>query len=164
MTIISIKKTFHYIYGYDIPLEKVYSELDSNNETGLDQDEVERRYTVFGKNEIPKIKGSFWQVYLAPLFDTLITVYLIMTTILIFLSLYLIIVAKDFSNVTQAAQWLVIVAINFVIAIVQQNRAQKKMDALQKLSTASVKVIRNRESKEVEVTDIVPGDIIELIL
>ena len=159
---ISIRKAFHPIYGYDIPLEKVFTELQSNPDTGLSQKEVDRRFTTYGKNEIPKIKGTIWQVYLAPLFDTLITVYLIMTAILLFLSMYLIIVAHDFSNVTQAVQWLVVVGVNFIIAIVQQNRAQKKMDALQKLSTASVKVIRDGKTKEVEVTDIVPGDIIDL--
>ena len=85
-----------------------------------------------------------------------------MTAILLFLSMYLIFVAKDFSSVLQAAQWLVIVGINFIIAIIQQNRAQKKMDALQKLSTASVKVVRGGKAKEVDVTDIVPGDLIDL--
>ena len=141
MISISAKKSFRHIYGHDIPLDSVFTELKSN-ENGISQQEADLRVKdVYGKNEIPKIKGSIWQVYFAPLFDTLITVYLIMTAILLFLSLYLIIVAQDFSNVTQAAQWLVVVGINFIIAIVQQNRAQKKMDALQKLATASVKVI-----------------------
>ena len=144
-----------------MPLENVFTDLQSS-EKGLSSQEVEKRFEIFGKNEIPKIKGSIWQVYFAPLFDTLITVYLIMTAILLFFSLYLIVFAHDYSNVTQAAQWLVVVAINFIIAIVQQNRAQKKMDALQKLATASVKVVRDGVSKEVEVTNIVPGDIIEL--
>ena len=90
MIVISTQKQFHNTYGWDIPLEKVFSELKSS-EKGLSQNEVDRRYETFGKNEIPKIKGSIWQVYFAPLFDTLITVYLIMTGILLFLSLYLII-------------------------------------------------------------------------
>ena len=162
MNKISSKKIFNNINGYDSPLEKVFTELQSNPNTGLSQFEVDQRFGIFGKNEIPKIKGSIWQVYFAPLFDTLITVYLIMTAILLFLSVYLIVIAHDFSNVTQAAQWLAIVTINFVIAIIQQNRAQKKMDALQKLATGSVKVIRDGKVKEVEVTEIVPGDIIEL--
>ena len=150
-----------HIYGYDIPLDQVFSELQSSD-NGLSQEDVTKKLQSIGKNEIPKIKGSIWQVYFAPLFDTLITVYLIMTAVLLFLSMYLIIVAKDFSNVTQAAQWLVVVAINFIIAIVQQNKAQKKMDALQKLSTASVKVVREGKELEIDVTEIVPGDIIEL--
>ncbi|MHA2364357.1 MAG: cation-translocating P-type ATPase [Candidatus Hodarchaeales archaeon] len=148
--------------AHDKPLNEVIEKLDSDISTGLSSDTLPDKKAKYGLNWIPPVKGSFWQVYLAPLFDVLITVYLIMTAILLIITGYLIFAINDYKNVTQAAQWLAIVLVNFGIAIVQQRRAQKKMDALQKLSVGRARIIRDGQVQESDVTELVPGDIIEL--
>ncbi|MFX0117181.1 MAG: cation-translocating P-type ATPase, partial [Candidatus Hodarchaeota archaeon] len=142
--------------GYDKSLETLIEELQTNPTRGLEQEKAGMRLLECGPNIIPVVKGSFWQVYLAPLFDWMITTYLIMTGILVILSLW------DENVQLQAAQWLLIVAVNFAIAIIQQARAQKKMDALQKLSAPSSRVIRDGETQEIPAEQLVPGDIINL--
>ncbi|MFW9914829.1 MAG: cation-translocating P-type ATPase [Candidatus Thorarchaeota archaeon] len=142
--------------GYDKPLKNLLDDLKTDSTRGLKEEEAGMRLLGTGPNIIPVVKGSFWQVYLAPLFDWLISTYLVMTGALLVLSLW------DPSVFSQASFWLVIVGINFAIAIVQQARAQKKMDALQKLSAPTSKVIRDGETQEVPAEQLVPGDIINL--
>ncbi len=144
------------IEGHEIELPKLLMKLSTSPKTGLSDSEVERRKEIYGLNVIPKVKRSLWQVYIAPLLEVLIVMYLIMTGVLVFLSFW------DETVRGQAVQWLFFVALNFAIAIVQQYRAQKKIDALQKLTAPSSRVIRNGKTIEIPSDEIVPGDIIEL--
>ncbi|MFX0204871.1 MAG: cation-translocating P-type ATPase [Candidatus Hodarchaeota archaeon] len=143
------------LQGHAIQLSQLFDAL-STSDKGLSSAEVESRLAKYGLNEIPKVKGSIWQVYLAPLFNWLITTYLVMTGILIILA----ITYPDAWS--QVIMWLGIVAINFAIAIVQQSRAQKKLDALHKLAPAMTKTIRDYKVTEIPTEMLVPGDIIEL--
>ncbi|MFV2014509.1 MAG: HAD-IC family P-type ATPase, partial [Candidatus Heimdallarchaeota archaeon] len=65
---------------------------------------------------------------------------------------------------SKVAFWLVIIAFNMMLAIFQQFRAQKKIEALQKLSPPLATVIRDGKKKEIEARQLVPGDIVDLSL
>ncbi|MHA1990508.1 MAG: cation-translocating P-type ATPase [Candidatus Hodarchaeales archaeon] len=144
------------IPGFDIPASKLYVELSTDIKKGLTDQEVSKRLEATGLNVIPKVKPSLIQIYIAPLLEVMIVVYLIMAGLLVILTIW------DPSTLLQAAQWVGVVALNFTIAIVQQARAQKKMDALQKLSAATSRVVRNGKVIEVETETLVPGDLIQL--
>ena len=144
------------IPGFDIPLEDLYTRLNTDPKTGLSEHEVEQHLSTYGPNNIPKVKPSLIQVYIAPLLEVMIVVYLIMAAFLVILTIW------DSSTLLQASQWVAIVALNFIIAIVQQARAQKKMDALQKLSAATTTVVREGKTSEIDTSSLVPGDIIQL--
>ncbi|MFX0184241.1 MAG: cation-translocating P-type ATPase, partial [Candidatus Hodarchaeota archaeon] len=163
MATIDVEKELPAINGHSIKLESLISDLDTNTETGLTQEEADKRLEKYGLNIIPKPKQSFWQVYLAPLLNTLIVIYLLMTGFITVLALfYLFLNPGDFQIWITAAQWLVIVGVNFAIAIVQQARAQKKIDALQKLAAPEARVIRDGKELEIDTEEVVPGDIIKL--
>ncbi|WP_455143131.1 cation-translocating P-type ATPase [Candidatus Hodarchaeum mangrovi] len=163
MTDIEIKKDVPRIIGHSMDLNLLITELKTNQTNGLTSQEAESRLKTYGLNQIPKPEQSFWKVYLAPLLNTLIVVYLIMTGLITFLALiYLILNPGDFQIWLTAAQWLIIVGVNFAIAIVQQARAQKKIEALQKLSAPSARVIRDSKEVEIQTEDVVPGDIIKI--
>jgi len=142
--------------GYDLDIDTIISILETDPKNGLTHEEVTRRLQEYGENTIPVVKGSFWQVYLAPLFNYLISVYLIMAGVLFILAI------REPSIWPQVILWLSIVGANFVIAIVQQSRAQKKLDALKKLTEPTSRVIRQGIPEEIPVEHLVPGDIIEL--
>ncbi|MFW9853636.1 MAG: cation-translocating P-type ATPase [Candidatus Thorarchaeota archaeon] len=151
------------IKGHSIELDELISRLNTDKDTGLTNDEAARRLEEYGVNEIPKPQQSFWQVYLAPLLNTLIVVYLAMTTVICLLALiYLFINPNDTSIWWTALQWLIIVAINFGIAIVQQARAQKKIEALQKLAAPEARVIREDKESEIDTIYLVPGDVVKI--
>ncbi len=139
-----------------IELPQLLEQLATDPFTGLSKNEAEKRLEEYGPNEIPEVKGNIWQIYLAPLFNWLINTYLVMTAILLILSIW------NIKIRTQAIQWLIFVLVNMVIAIVQQVRATKKIEALRQLAPAMTKVIREGQTIEVETKSLVPGDIVRL--
>ncbi|MFX1254878.1 MAG: cation-translocating P-type ATPase [Promethearchaeota archaeon] len=143
-------------------LEDLLRKLQTNYTMGLSKKESEERLERYGENTIPRPKGNFWEVYLLPLMNIMITIYLVMTGVLILLAFLYTQYTDDLSIWIQALQWLVIVLINFAIAIFQQSRAQKKIDALHKLSETASRVIRENEVIVVPTEYIVPGDILSL--
>ncbi len=142
-----------------MPLEEVFEILRADPENGLPDDEVRLRIQEFGQNAIPKIRGPFWQVYIAPIMNWLITIYIISSVGLIIIAQLL---PPGENEMGQALVWLGIVAINALVAIFQQYRAQKKLEALEKLSAGEARVIRQGSEKSVPPFEIVPGDIIKL--
>jgi Ca2+-transporting ATPase len=163
MTTIDAEKRIPAINGHSIEFKTLISDLETNIKKGLSQEEADKRLEKYGLNIIPKPKQSLWQVYLAPLLNTLIVVYLIMTGFITILALfYLFLNPGDFQIWFTAAQWLVIVGVNFAIAIIQQARAQKKIDALQKLAAPEARVLRDGKELEISTEEVVPGDIIKL--
>ncbi len=163
MATIDVDKKPAAISGHSIELDKLVSQLDTNLEKGLSQEEAAKRLEKYGINIIPKPKQSFWQVYLAPLLNTLIVIYLIMTSFILLLALvYLFINPEDTSIWFTALQWIIIVGVNFCIAIIQQARAQKKIEALHKMAAPAARVFRDGKELELLTEDVVPGDIIRV--
>ena len=57
---------------------------------------------------------------------------------------------------------MIVVIVNAIIGLVQENKAEKSLEALQKLSAHESKVIRNGEIGIVPARELVPGDIVIL--
>ncbi|MFW9806634.1 MAG: cation-translocating P-type ATPase, partial [Candidatus Thorarchaeota archaeon] len=142
-----------------MPLEDIYEILQVDPKQGLPQDEVSSRLHQFGENAIPKAKGSFLQVYIAPIMNWLITIYILSSFGLLIIATFL---PPEENAIGQALLWLAIVAVNAFVAIFQQYRAQKKLEALEKLSAGETRVIRQGSEKSIPPFEIVPGDIIKL--
>ncbi len=142
-----------------MPLKEVFENLKVDPGKGLPDEEVRVRIQHYGQNAIPKIRGPFWQVYIAPIMNWLFTIYIIS-------SLGLIVIAQLLppgqNEMGQALVWLGIVAVNALVAIFQQYRAQKKLEALEKLSAGEARVIRGGTEDSIPPFEIVPGDIIKL--
>jgi len=136
---------------HSLPLKKVIGILGADTEGGLSKEEAEARLARYGPNELPKIRGPFWRVYLAPIFNGLITIYLVSATALLLLG-----------EQAHSLIWFVIIGFNALLAIVQQYRAQKKLEALQALAADTAVVIRGGEKREIDTTLIVPGDLLTL--
>jgi Ca2+-transporting ATPase len=148
----------HRLY-HSLPLPAVLEELDVDPAKGLSKGAAKSRKEEFGPNEIPKIRGSFWKVYLAPILNWLINIYIISSVALIFLAYMF---PSTDNQIGQAMVWLGIVIVNALVAIFQQYRAQKKLEALEKLSLGEARVLRDGSEMNITPTEIVPGDIIIL--
>ena len=57
---------------------------------------------------------------------------------------------------------LIVVILNAIIGVIQENKAEKSLEALKKLSNHVAKVIRNGKIEIVESRQLVPGDIVVL--
>ncbi len=133
------------------PLIHLLRRLETSPARGLSYDEVNVRQGRDGPNEIPPPKRSFWELYIRPIFNWLIIMYLINGAVLVALG------SPADTYITFS-----LISINALLAIVQQLRAQKKMEALQRLAAFTTTVIRNEEKQVVPVRDLVQGDIVEL--
>ena len=142
--------------GHEVPLPELVKLLKTSLERGLTTEEARQRLQVYGPNAIPKVKRNWFRVYIAPLLEWLITMYIIMTIVLLVLSIW------SREVLSQAIQWSVFVIANFAIAILQQYRAQKKIEALHRLAAPTSTVIRDGAVDEIDAMELVPGDIIEL--
>ena len=110
---------------------------------GLSQEEAERRLAVFGLNVIPKAHQNLFRIYIAPLLNWLVNIYLVITLILAFFAFFV-------PNIWgQVAFWFAFIIVNAVVAIVQQAKAQKEFEALQRMAPGKSKVVRDGAVKEI---------------
>lgn len=145
-------------HGHELPLNEIYIKLKTDATKGLTESEVEHRLKQFGPNVVETKRPSLWQIYLAPLFDTLIVIYLIMTLFLVILAIW------NSQILSQVLFWFGIIFFNMILAVFQQFRAQKKLEALNKLSPLETKIYRDGLYSKIPSSEIVPGDIISLTL
>lgn len=144
---------------HSIPLEDVYSNVGVDPSEGLTDAQAKERLREYGPNAIQKVKGPFWQVYIAPILNWLITIYVVSAVALILIAYFF---PSSYSQFGTAVMWIGVVAVNALVAIFQQFRAQKKLEALEKLSAGEARVIRNGKETNVSPLDLVPGDIVKL--
>jgi Ca2+-transporting ATPase len=143
---------------YSEELNKIYEQLSTDPKNGLKEEEAEKRLKQYGINEIPKVSQGFIKIYLAPLFNWLIVIYIIAALILFIAGLFF----PVGRNIQTLVITLGIVAFNCLIAIFQQYRATKKLKALRELAQPTTTVIRNGEKKEISTKSVVIGDILVL--
>ncbi len=144
--------------GYNKTADEIENLLQTDYRTGISSQEAETRRELYGQNVVYSKKPSIIEVYIAPLLDTLIVIYLIMTALLFLFSL----AVPETRG--QVWFWLTFIAFNMVLAIFQQYRAQKKVEALKNLSPPKAKVIRDGLNVEILAENLVVGDVIELAL
>jgi len=144
---------------HSLPLEEILASLKVDEKKGLSTDEVNIRLEEYGPNSIPRYKGSFMQVYIAPILNWLITIYIISSFALIAIAYFF---PSANNTMGGASLWLAIVAVNAFVAMIQQYRAEKKLEALEKLSAGEARVIRDGKEASISPLELVPGDIVKL--
>jgi Ca2+-transporting ATPase len=142
---------------YTQDLSQIYEKFETNSTVGLPREEAQNRIQKYGYNEIPKASKGFIKIYLAPLFNWLIVIYLVGALIL-----YLAAVFGNEGKLTFVLLTLGIVALNCIVAIVQQYRATKKLNALREMTAPTTTVIRGGQKLEIPTREIVVGDLLVL--
>ncbi len=131
--------------------QNVLAGLQSSSH-GLSLQEAAARLKKYGRNALPESKPpGICQVFLHQFSSPLIYVLLAAGLVSI--------IIREFSD---GAFIGAVLLINAIIGTIQEYSAQKSADALQKLVTANVHVLRDGETYEVNADEIVPGDIISL--
>lgn len=132
--------------------EEVLKALDVNLSTGLTDAEAKSRIEKYGKNKLRgKPKKSLIALFFAQLKDMLIYVLLGAAVITIAIGEYV-----------DSVIIILVVVLNAVIGVVQEYKAGKAIEALQKMTSPKSLVRRDWEVKEILSEEIVPGDIIIL--
>ena len=142
---------------YTQELNQIYDKFTTNSTNGLPREEAQNRILKHGYNEIPKASKGFIKIYLAPLFNWLIVIYLAGALIL-----FLAAILGNEGNLTFILLTLGIVALNCIVAIVQQYRATKKLNALREMTAPTTTVIRGGQKLEIPTKEVVIGDLLVL--
>ena len=136
-------------------VKEVETELKTNLENGLNDNEVKKRLNEYGSNELKgKKKKSTFAKILEQFKD---------------FSIIILIIAAIISGIVGVAQGegitdtiviLIVVIVNAIIGVSQENKAEKSLEALQKLSSHAVKVKRNGKVEVIPSSNLVPGDVV----
>jgi len=137
---------------YKISKEDLISSLETDPQSGLTDDEVKKRISKYGTNELKEEeKKSFLSKLLAQFSDFLILILIGAALISFFVG-----EGKD------AVVILAIVILNALLGLYQEGKAEKALEALKKMASPTAKVIRNGHLTEVPASTLVPGDIVSL--
>ena len=131
---------------------EVLKELNTDLSVGLSEKEAKRRIEEYGRNELEtRSKKGLLSKFAAQFADFLIIILLLAAGISAFVG------EKE-----DAVIILAIVVINAVLGIYQEGKAEKSVEALQRLSAPNAKVIREGKLLIMPAAEIVPGDVIVL--
>ena len=138
-------------------IKKIEKKLNSNVENGLTEEGVIQAREKFGKNELQaKKKKSLFIKFLEQFKDFMIIVLIIAAIVSGVIGI------AEGDGITDTIIILIVVIVNAIIGVAQENKAEKSLEALQKLSAHACKVIRNGQMEVVPSKDLVPGDIVVL--
>jgi len=141
---------------HEADVKKILEEQKVSVNQGLSGGEVARRIEIFGKNIFQKKKKK-------SVFARILSHVDVATLVLVVAgSLSLALEIKEQSNFIEPIVIFSIIIMNMVLALYQEQSAEKAIDALSTLSAPSAKVLRDGNIQEIPAEDIVPGDIILL--
>ncbi len=136
--------------------EQVLSELGSGLK-GLTGAEAQSRLEKNGKNQLEAAKGkTLIQRFLEQLADPMIIILIVAAAI----SGGLAVIEND--SFTDVIIIIAVVIVNAVLGVYQESKAEKAIEALQEMSAATSKVMRDGKVQVIHSEDLVVGDIILL--
>ena len=138
-------------------VNEVEQQLGTDLKKGLSSDEVVKRQEKYGFNELKAAKKkTLLQRFLDQFKDFSIIVLIIAAIVS---------GAVGIANgevVTDTIIIMIVVIVNAIIGVSQEAKAEKSLEALQKLTDHAAKVIRNENITVISAKELVPGDIVVL--
>lgn len=138
------------MHYYQMETNLILKDLDTTINQGLSQVEVNKRLDLYGLNELasPK-KRSLWLKFFDQLKDFMIIILLI-ASLLSFIT----------GDIPEGILVIVIVLLNALLGIAQEAKAEKALQAIQKMASPHVKVRRDGIEMVIDVSNLVVGDIV----
>ena len=138
-------------------VEETKKELQTDLENGLTSEQVESKQKEYGLNELKaKKKKTLFQKFLEQFKDFTIIVLIVAAIVSGIVGI------SEGEGITDTIIILIVVILNAVIGVAQESKAEKSLEALQKLSDHASKVIRNGKLEVIPSKQLVPGDIVVL--
>ncbi|MBP5155131.1 MAG: ATPase, partial [Clostridia bacterium] len=126
-------------------------------EQGLSSQEAEARAQTYGANKLADPpKTPLWKKFLAQFADPMIIVLLVAAAISFVTALI------EGESLADVIIILFVVILNAVLGVVQENKAEKAIDALKAMTKAKCKVLRDGMVHVITSEELVPGDVILL--
>ena len=140
---------------YDLSVEEVEKKFSTDMSGGLPEKEARERLQREGYNEFSKKKRKSLVRKFFDQFKSFMIIVLLIAAIISGVVGYM-----HGEGFTDAIIILAIVILNAVIGVAQEAKAEKSLEALEKMSAPYSKVIRNGQVETIPARDIVPGDVV----
>jgi len=133
-------------------IKDALKEMNVDSSSGLSEEEVKDRLEKFGANQLLAAKKkNIFQLFIAQLQEWLIYV--------LFVAVLITLVMGEYVDATII---ILVIITNAVLGVIQEVKAGKAIEALQKISFPKALVRRHDEVIEVNSHELVPGDILIL--
>ena len=140
------------------PAERVLENLKTPD-GGLSSSDAAERLEKHGRNKLAEgKKDSLIKKFFAELADPMIIILLVAAVISTITELYE--NGWVFKFPADAVIILFVVIVNAVLGVFQESKAEKAIEALQKMSAATSRVLRDGEVSVVKSEELVPGDVV----
>jgi len=154
---------------YTQSTEDVLRDLGVGTE-GLTTAQAQERLAKYGPNKLKEAEKATWlQRFMAQLKDPMLIILMIAavvsaaTTVLDFMQLP---EPRDFSHLTEGLVEvgiiLIVVLLNAILGVIQESKAEAAIEALQTMTAATCKVLRNGKMVTLHSDELVPGDVVLL--
>lgn len=139
-------------------VEEIAKNLKTNINIGLTDDEAQKRFERYGPNNLKEKKKESIFVKFIKQFNDFMIITLIIAAIISA-------VVSKLNGEADYIDSIIIVAIvifNAIMGLVQEQKAEKSLEALKKMTAPNAKVRRDGRVQEIDATLVVPGDIVIL--
>ena len=143
---------------YLLSSEEAINKLNTNAKIGLAKNEVIKRQRKYGINKLDEQKKESIIIKFIKQFNDFMIIILIIASIVSALVSRI----QGENDYFDSIIIIAIVILNAVMGLVQEERAEKSIESLKKMTPELAKVIRDGEIIEINAEELVPGDIIEL--
>ena len=125
---------------------------------GLDNKEVQKRLKENGENRLAEKKQkSVILRFLGQFNDFMVIILIVAAVISFWVEIY-----RGGNDFVDPVMIMAIVILNAIIGLVQENKAERALDALKNLSSPHARVIRDGKCIDIETSKLVVGDLIRL--
>ena len=138
-------------------ISQIFKELKTSYK-GLNENDVKQRLEKYGKNTLKEKKKESIFIKFIKQFNDFMIITLIIAAIISA-------VVSKMNGESDYIDSIIIIAIvifNAIMGLVQEQKAEKSIEALRKMTAPVAKVIRNGKVQEVKASEVVPGDIVIL--
>ncbi|WP_312103854.1 cation-translocating P-type ATPase [Lachnoclostridium sp.] len=143
---------------HTISIQDTLKALKVNASTGLSTKEAQKRQQEYGKNQLEAKKGkSILTRFLSQFKDFMIIVLIAAAVVSFFISLL-----KGHADYIDPIIIFAIIFLNAILGVIQEEKAEKSLEALKKMSAPTAEVLRDSKRITLPSTELVPGDIIYL--
>ncbi len=143
---------------HSLSTKEVEKKLQTNLKEGLSEEEVAKRLNQYGENKLQEQKKENIFIKFLKQFNDFMIIILIIAAIISAITAKM----QGTGEYIDSIIIIAIVVLNAIMGLVQEEKAEKSLEALKKMSAPVTKVKRNGKIVTVKGTEIVPGDIIIL--
>ncbi len=133
-------------------VEAVAGALDTDPAGGLARREAKRRLSAYGPNQLRRSRATPWWQVLAAQFKSLVVALLAAAAVISF----------SLGDNLEGLSIVVVILLNGGLGFVTEYRANRAMEALQKLGGLEAVVLRGGERQTIPATEVVAGDVLVL--